>query len=138
MAVVIADTGPIVALLDQREAAHTWVRNQFSTLRDPLVTSEPVLAEAAYLLLRRGFSPERFFQLFRRGLLLPAFDLANEWEKIEALMLAYNDIPMSLADASLVRLSELHPGSTIFTLDRDFIFYRQHNRRKIPLLAPFA
>ena len=51
---------------------------------------------------------------------------------------AYSNLPMSLADACLVRMSELHAKSVVFTLDRDFMIYRKTRRLKIPLLAPFA
>ncbi len=49
----------------------------------------------------------------------------------------YESVPMSFADACLVRMAELNPGFAIFTLDRDFTIYRQHKRRIIPLIAPF-
>jgi len=49
----------------------------------------------------------------------------------------YSNVPMSLADGSLVRLCELHRDSRVFTLDRDFRHYRRHSRQVIPLLAPW-
>jgi uncharacterized protein len=55
---------------------------------------------------------------------------------LEALMRRYEDAPMSLADACLVRLSELHSDCQVFTLDADSRRYRRHGRQVIPLLAP--
>lgn len=88
--------------------------------------------------MRRGLPPERFFQLLRRGLVEIRFDMAGEWERVEALMAAYHDRPMSLADACVVRMCEQARDGMVFTLDRDFLIYRQHGKREIPLLAPFG
>ncbi len=73
----------------------------------------------------------------RQGTIQVAFDIETEAATIETLMRRYNDVPMSLADACLVRLSELNPDSRVFTLDRDFTRYRRHGRHIIPLLAPW-
>lgn len=51
-------------------------------------------------------------------------------------MRRYRDRPMSLADACLVRLAELHSGAKVFTLDSDFRIYRRHGNKTIPLLMP--
>ncbi len=48
----------------------------------------------------------------------------------------YKDLPMSLADASLVRLAERHSGSSVFTLDSHFRIYRKHGRQQIPVIMP--
>jgi uncharacterized protein len=52
------------------------------------------------------------------------------------LLARYSSVPMSLADACLVRMSELNPKSQVFTLDSDFNFYRKNVRRVIPLIMP--
>ena len=54
-----------------------------------------------------------------------------------ALVGRYASVPMSLADACLVRMTELLPGATVITLDRDFAVYRRHGRQVVPLLSPF-
>jgi hypothetical protein len=51
-------------------------------------------------------------------------------------MKRYRNIPMSLADACLVRMSELHASSRVFTLDAGFRRYRKNRREAIPLLIP--
>jgi predicted nucleic acid-binding protein len=66
-----------------------------------------------------------------------AFDVETEAVALETLLRRYTDVPMSLADACLVRLSELHQDSRVFTLDRHFARYRRHGRQVIPLLAPW-
>ena len=63
-------------------------------------------------------------------------NLQQEAAALEALLTRYQDTPMSLADACLVRLAELHADSRIFTLDSDFQHYRRNRRQLIPLLYP--
>ena len=77
-------------------------------------------------------------QLLHRGLVKVDFDFDGEWRSVGKLLEVYSNLPMSLADACLVRMSELHAKSVVFTLDRDFLIYRKNRRIKIPLLAPFA
>jgi predicted nucleic acid-binding protein len=64
------------------------------------------------------------------------FDLAAERERVFALMETYADQPMSLADACLVRMSELHEGAAVFTLDRHFRVYRRNRRQVLPVIIP--
>jgi predicted nucleic acid-binding protein len=66
------------------------------------------------------------------------FSLSNEVSSVRRLMKRYGNLPMSLADACLVRMTEIFADSTTFTLDRDFSAYRRNGRRSIPLIAPFA
>lgn len=51
-------------------------------------------------------------------------------------MRRYADVPMSLADACLVRMSELSDDASVLTLDSDFRIYRRLGRQAIPLLTP--
>ncbi len=67
-----------------------------------------------------------------------SFPLVSEIDALVQLVKKYRAIPMSLADACLVRMSELHPASPILTLDRDFTIYRRNRRQRIPLLSPTA
>ncbi len=138
MTVVICDAGPLVALLDRREQWHSWAAEQFSRLHEPVHTCEAALAEVAFLTTRRGLSPHHFMQLLHRGLVKVDFDLGAQWQSVGKLLEAYANLPMSLADACLVRMSELHAQSVVFTLDRDFLIYGKNRRQKIPLLAPFG
>ena len=71
-----------------------------------------------------------------RGGVQVSFSLVAEGERIKQLMLKYRDMPMSLADACLVRMSELFPMHLVFTLDHHFRVYRRHRRLVVPLLTP--
>lgn len=133
---VLADTGPLVAYLDRSDRDHVWAREAFSKITRPLLTCEAVIAEALFLLRRGGIEPDGLLDLVRRGLLVPKFDLAQEITTIQQLMKTYRNIPMSLADACLVRMAEIFPESTVMTLDSDFVVYRKSRRRGISLLSP--
>ena len=61
---------------------------------------------------------------------------AGRLEAFEELLRRYRNVPMSLADACLVRLSELYGDCAVLTLDSDFRIYRRHGRQVIPVLAP--
>jgi uncharacterized protein len=63
-------------------------------------------------------------------------EVEDQLADLRALMRRYRDRPMSLADACLVRLAELHPGGAVFTLDGDFRIYRRHGNKVIPVLMP--
>ena len=133
---VLVDTGPLVAFLSAADAYHEWVREQWEQLSPPMLTCEAVITEAAFLLQRQRKSRAALFELIRRGVVRMDFALMEELTAVAALVGRYGNIPMSLADACLVRMSELWADSRIFTLDEDFRLYRRHGRQAIPLIAP--
>lgn len=117
---VIVDTGPIVALLDADDRHHAWVKAQFARLRPPLITCESVLTEACFVIARGAGDAGTVIQLVERGVLSVVQLLDVEAASVARLMRKYKNVPMSLADACLVRLIELTSQSTLFTLDSDF------------------
>jgi predicted nucleic acid-binding protein len=138
MAALIIDTGPLVALFDRRSSAHAWVKDALEGHQSPARTCQAVVAETLFLMRRDGLDPNWLLEYHRRGALVTHFDLDREIDPIQALIVKYDDLPMSLADACLVRMSEIHKDPVVCTLDRDFLVYRRNGRQKIPLLAPFA
>jgi len=135
---VIVDVGPLVAYVDRTASGHEWAGAIFRELRDPLFTCEAVLSEVVFLLHRGGLHPDCVMEMCERDDLIFDFALGEQIQAVRSMMRKYPDRPMSLADACLVRMSELHEDSVVMTLDRDFLIYRRQGRRKIPLLAPFA
>ncbi len=133
---IIVDTGPLVAFLTEAEALHGWVASKFTELPAPFVTCEPVLAETFFLLSRLPDGARRFFDLLGSGLLEIELSVLGEREALGKLIHKYKDLPMSLADACLVRLAELHPKASVFTLDTHFRVYRKHGRQQIPVIMP--
>lgn len=136
MTEIIADTGPLVAYLDRSDRDHAWAKEVFMGITRPLLTCEAVIAEALFLLRRGGIEPDGLLDLIARGLVVPKFNLAGEIAAIQQLMKTYRNIPMSLADACLVRMSEIHGDSKVMTLDSDFTGYRKSRRKVIPLICP--
>ncbi len=117
---IILDTGPLVALLDRGDNAHAWTARQFQSIKGPLLTCEPVLAEVMHLL--RGLRPaqEKILEWVERGVVRCPFVLAAEAAAVKALWGKYADVPMSLADACLVRMAEQFDTYRLCTLDSDF------------------
>ena len=132
----LVDTGPLVALLDRNDRVHPWSVDELSRLTDPLLTCESVLSEAAFLLRKNGQKVDQLAQLVTAGIVVIDFSLGAQFESVRKLMRKYHDTPMSLADACLVRMSEIVPDSRVFTLDSEFFHYRRNGRQIIPLIHP--
>jgi hypothetical protein len=94
-----------------------------------------VLSESFFLLARTG-DDAALRELLRRGVLTVKFDFGDEMEPVMGLMEKYADVPMSLADACLVRMSETRVDPVIVTTDTDFLIYRRHSRQVIPCRMP--
>ena len=133
---VIVDAGPIVAWLNRSDAHHAWARSHFERLRPPLLTCEAALAEAAFLVEYAGGDPAVVASLTAKGVFRPVPVLAEDAALVAQLMRRYRSVPMSLADACLVRLSEIASNALVFTLDSDFRIYRRRGRTVIPVLIP--
>jgi uncharacterized protein len=136
---VLVDTGPLVALLDRRDVHHHWVEEELANLHEPLLTCEAVLSEAFFLLCRIRGGTSVFIDLLHNGLVLTdrSFSFHGESSEILRHLERYSSIPMSFADACLVRMSEIERDSIVFTTDRDFLTYRRNRRQPIPLISPF-
>ena len=132
----LLDTGPLVSFLASGLRHHSWTCEQWKFFRPPLLTCEPVLTEAAFLLKREGRDADPLFELMERGVIRIGLDVQEEQADLRALMRRYRKRPMSLADACLVRLSELEGAGEVFTLDPDFRVYRRHGNRVIPVRMP--
>lgn len=131
----IVDTGPLVAYFNCTERDHEWATIQFRLVQPPLVTCEAVLSESLFLLRKWPSAQDLLMQMVQEKLLVVPFVLQNEIDQIRHLISRYAKVPMSLADACLVRLSELFTHHKILTLDSDFHIYRRFGRQVIPLMA---
>jgi predicted nucleic acid-binding protein len=125
-----------VALLNQKDRFHRWATEHWADIQAPLLTCEPVLAEACFLLRHTGNGPAAVLELVSRGVVRVPFRIELDVEPIQRLLRRYANVPMSLADACLVRLAEHDSRARVFTLDDDFHIYRIHGRRVIPTLSP--
>ena len=124
-----------MSFFDASDAYHSLCINTLKGIKEPLITSWPVLTEAFYLL---GFSwraQDNLWEFIIRG----GVEVLSLNDKMQArcreLMKKYNDLPMDLADGSLMVLAESQRIEKIFTLDhKDFNVYRLANRKKIKVL----
>ena len=133
---LILDTGLWVALHCPGDANHVWAKAQFARYAGPFLTCEAVVAESCFLLSRAGFDPSRALALVERNVVRVAMSLADELGAVRALFERYDNVPASLADACLVRMSELYEPCRVLTLDSDFSIYRRHGRKVIPVVSP--
>lgn len=136
-ALVLVDTGPLVAALRRRDCHHAWTRAQLEAYAGPLLTCEAVLSEAFFLLRQVPGGQDALAALLDRGLVATRFDFQSEREATLRLLRKYRDTPMSFADACLVRMSEMTRNVRVLTLDQDFAAYRRNGRERIPVLAPW-
>ena len=136
MVKTIVDAGPLIAFFVAADEHHPWAAETLRTIQPPLFTTEPVVTEAAYFLLGSGLSTRCLLDWISAGDLEIPFQLSEHARAVAELMDKYRH-RMDLADATLVRLSELFDDCRVLTIDRqDFSVYRRHGRQSIPLLAP--
>ncbi len=138
MTVVIVDTGPLIALFNARDQDHVWATNTLARMSPSsvLLTCDSVISEATYSLGPGSLSCRRLLEAVERGLVRSSFDLSAEIRRVRWFIERYASVPMSFADACLVRMTELHSDVVVWTLDSDFRVYRRHGRERIPTLMP--
>jgi predicted nucleic acid-binding protein len=136
MVAAIIDTGPLVAFFDRAETHHRWAIESIEKLDAPLLVCEAVLAEAMYLLARYARAQDALLELLQNGALSLAFRMEEHVGAIHKLLQKYRDTPMSLADACIVRMAEIHEGHAVLTLDSDFAVFRKHGRISLTLIHP--
>jgi len=131
---VLVDAGFIIALLNRRDANHRWAAGEALRLPPPWRSCEAALSEA-YHLLGAGRTPS-LSALVRRGAVVCTFGFADHADAILRLLEKYADVPMSFADACLVRMTETLGDAVLLTTDADFRIYRRHGRQAIPCVLP--
>jgi predicted nucleic acid-binding protein len=131
---VLADAGFLIALLVRGDSHHGWAAAQAPRHPPPWSTCDAVLSEAFQLLGARGLRP--LCELLRRRRVVANFDLTGNIGPVLGLMEKYSNIPMSLADACLVRMTETESEPILLTTDSDFYIYRRHSRQVIPCVMP--
>ncbi len=133
----IVDAGPLVAYINHNDYHHAWSRSIIAATKPPLHTCEPVLTEAFFLLERgKGGDPGDLLDMVERGVVVLEFSIAKNTARLRKLMAKYRNLPMSLADACLVIMSEQNEGARVLTLNSHFRVYRRLGRNVIPVLMP--
>jgi hypothetical protein len=126
----------LVAFLNRRDQYNSWATDQWGQIEPPLLTCEPVITEACFVLGHVPSAVTEVFELLKRQVIRLPFDLEKEMHGVSRLLRRYGNIPMSLADACLVRMAEMQARRSVLTLDADFRIYRMHTRQTIPTLLP--
>ena len=129
----ILDAGPLIAALNRDDSYHRWARDTIERLGPPFHSCPEAMAEAAAM----TGQPAAIVEMIQAGEIVLAFDLAEQTASVLALLKKYADRGMDLADACIVRMTELMRDCQVVTLDRaDFSVYRRNGRDLIPMLAP--
>jgi predicted nucleic acid-binding protein len=133
---ILVDTGPLVASINRRDRFHEWAKAQLGQMEPPIFTCEAVLAEACFLLRSLPGGSRAVVEFVVRRILKIPFRIEAHARSLASLVEKYADVPMSLADACLVRMSELREDGIVWTLDSHFRRYRRHGRQVIATLMP--
>ncbi len=136
MKCVIADTGPLVALLDRKDQDHAWAVSEGQRLPPKMLSCEADLSEVHFLTQDIPEAKNRIESWLADGWLELPFSVRDHHSLLHELMVRYASVPMSFAHACLVRMSELWPDAPVFTLDSDFRVYRRNKRQSLPLICP--
>jgi predicted nucleic acid-binding protein len=132
---VLLDTGPLVALLSKADANHARAEQLFGACLPPLRCPEAVLAEACFLMRKvDAAGPAEILALGRKGVYELSITVEGHWANLEALLKKYADMPISLADACLIRSAEVHNEPRILTFDGDFLVYRWSRSKRFELI----
>jgi uncharacterized protein len=129
---VIVDTGFWVALMDTSDKHHQRAVEVLCCLKEQLITTVEVLTEVSHLLLNKAgsFVMLRFILSIEEGLSQVVSPSVNGLTRQHALMNKYRNLPMDLADASLVCLAEELGHGRILSADkRDFKTYKWKERK---------
>ncbi len=134
------DTGPLKAIVDRNEPSHPPCVAALKELSGPLLTPWPVFTEAMHLLRPAGGwrAQEKLWEMHQRNLLTVVDLPSSAVERAKNLMAKYSDVPMSLADATLVSLAEMRNIRRVFTLDSDFTVYRLRGRSAFQLIPSIS
>jgi len=129
----ILDAGPLIGLLNRQDAHHRWACGILERLGPPFYSCPEAMAEAAAL----TGQPADIVEMIQAEEIILHFDLSEQTAAVLALLKKYADRDMDLADACIVRMTELMRDSQVITLDRaDFAVYRRNGRDLIPIITP--
>jgi uncharacterized protein len=138
MTPLLVDTGPLVAIVNEGDKDHPRCAAELKKLTDPLLTTWPVVTEAIYLLGQTANpldSEDALLAAIDRQIILVAKVDREDVPRLRALLQKYRDLPMDLADATLVRVAERDGIRQVFTLDRrDFEIYRIGRRETFTII----
>jgi hypothetical protein len=126
---ILIDAGPLVALLHRDDQDHARCVAALRSVRTTLATTWPPLTEAIYLLSFSAEAQDALLEMVERGAVRVLPIEEADIPRVRGLIRKYRNLPMGLADATLVRVAEREGIQQVFTLDRrDFTTYRVGRR----------
>ncbi len=128
---ILVDTAPLISLFDANQKYHRQCVATYKSFNQLMVMTWCCITEAMYFLYKlRGWQGQNtLWEFVSSKALILHQTTAAEQLRIQQLMKQYRDMPMDLADASLVEMAESLNQTTIFTLDSDFFIYRLSDGR---------
>jgi predicted nucleic acid-binding protein len=133
---ILVDASFLVSIYDKQEPYHRQCMAVLDQVNQPLVTCEPVVTEAIYLLRMLPGAPEAILANIQDGQLGIPFHLAHGADKVLACYTKYRDTPCDFADACLIHMADQLDTGDILTLDSDFKHYRWRRTRSFRMLIP--
>lgn len=134
---VLVDTGPLVALIDRHDSRHSWASAKMDSFSSPMITCTAVISEAVFLLNYLNNGVETLFSFIDEGIVEVRNPYPDKKDVIHKLTLKYDNISPSLADLCLVVMTEEFNSCEVFTIDSDFLVYRDSNGTRLDLISPY-
>lgn len=121
---ILIDAGPLIALFDRSDKYHIKAISFLKTLERGLITTWPVITETSHMLSFSTRAQANFLEWIERGG-LKIYEMEHDHiSRLSELTKRYDDVPMDLADASLIVVSEIKGIHQIASIDSDFYNYR--------------
>jgi predicted nucleic acid-binding protein len=133
---ILVDASFLVSIYDKQETYHRRCMAVLDQVNQPLVTCEPVVTEAIYLLRRLPGAPQAILASIQEGQLEIPFQLPQGVDEVLAYYTKYRDTPCDFADACLIYLADQFGTGDILTLDGDFKHYRWRRKKHFRMLIP--
>lgn len=134
---VLVDTGPLVGLIDRHDSKHTWASAKMDTFTSPMVTCTSVINEALFLLNHSKNGVNTLFSFIDEGIVEVRNPYPEKKDIIHKLILKYHDITPSIADLCLVVMTDEFSSCEVFTIDSDFLIYRNSDGNPLDLISPY-
>lgn len=135
---VLVDTGPLVAAFDAKDARHGWAVEELRRCSSRIATVWPVITEASFILSRRQPRSHALLDMLQKRGIDIVVQTRHDFTAMAELTSQYEDLPMDLADAALVRAYHARAYDAVMTTDiRDFSIYRIDGR-PLNLITPFS
>jgi len=125
----LIDSGPLIALFDRSDKYHHKVLDFLKGYRGELITTWPVLTEVSHMLDFNLQVQIDFLKWIERGGVVVYEINQSEIMQIRVMMQKYLDVPMDLADASLVYIAKKEQIDDIISIDSDFDIYQTAKKK---------